>query len=486
MPELGHSTHHVIRSTYGFLLTLTLISLLPNAQYFFTSEKWKGYIQTSAPGNWLHHKRLIPFLMVVWFACSLCLLLNTYSMFAAILNLILCYHFFIQLRWKSLLRGMGAPGFLCWWLGVAVTLLELTFHFSPRLRPLVTLVLQVDFACIMLAAGVSKFTDGYRTHNGMEWGMANPMWGYWPNFFQKMRPAHPLFSIFNFLAWSIEIVAALLMLYPPTRLIGGILIAVSFLFLIPQIRLGWLAEMMVLACFIFIPKDSQIERWFSQLDFAPSFPLSPGWPHSFDSILGALLLGYLILRPLLQIGLWVNYYGKYQFPHPIQSTLEFFSNLFGVILWRVFTAMLIDFYVIVLFESRESKEQRTISQWGRWAQWNERAPFRFHSVAEAITVCTIFTTLRYFSSQSDLFEKRLVRYAQSLDCPKNSVVTFQLYELAKKEQSFESQLSLIFSVEPISGSVQREVLPTSHFMNRGGSTARIQGVQPGSYAAATS
>ena len=55
---------------------------------------------------------------------------------------------------------MGAPGFMSYWLGLAVFLLEYTSHVAPR-HPARARCwsLQVDLALIMLSAGVYK-VDG--------------------------------------------------------------------------------------------------------------------------------------------------------------------------------------------------------------------------------------------------------------------------------------------------------------------------------------
>ena len=65
---------------------------------------------------------------------------------AAGVNLLLCYYFFIRMRWRGVLRGMGAPGFIAFWLGAAVLLLELTSRHAPALHGLALLTVQVDFA----------------------------------------------------------------------------------------------------------------------------------------------------------------------------------------------------------------------------------------------------------------------------------------------------------------------------------------------------
>src|SRR4030095_3115354 len=119
---------------------------------------------------------------------------------AALVNFLLCHYFFVQMRWKGVLRGMGAPGFIAYWLGAAVLLIEYTRRFAPDLLGLGLLVLQVDFAFIMLSAGAYKFSAGYRQNDGMEFGLVNPEWGYWTRFWGRRRPSGWWFRLFNELA----------------------------------------------------------------------------------------------------------------------------------------------------------------------------------------------------------------------------------------------------------------------------------------------
>jgi hypothetical protein len=94
------------------------------------------------------------------------------------------------------------------WLAAAVLLIELTRRHIPDVQGLAIFVLQIDFALIMLTAGVYKLLAGYRHGDGMELGMVNPQWGYWGRKWERVPPTHPVFRIFNEMAWGTEVVAA--------------------------------------------------------------------------------------------------------------------------------------------------------------------------------------------------------------------------------------------------------------------------------------
>src|SRR5207302_4986633 len=115
-----------------------------------------------------------------------------------------------------------------YWLAGAVLLLEYTAQYAPDVAPLALLTLQVDFALIFLSAGVYKFTAGYPRNFGMELGLVKPEWGYWASRYGRLPPSHWAFWLINQLAWSTEVIAAVCMLIPQTRLLGGLLIILSF------------------------------------------------------------------------------------------------------------------------------------------------------------------------------------------------------------------------------------------------------------------
>src|SRR6185436_12619728 len=132
----------------------------------------------------------------------------------------------------SVLRGMGAPGFIAYWLGAAVFVLELTTrHAPPALAALALSTVQIDFALIMISAGIYKMVSGYRSGRGMELGMVNPEWGYWARWWSRWPPAHPLFRVLDQTAWVTEIAGGVLMLIPQTRPIGGVVILLRFIFI---------------------------------------------------------------------------------------------------------------------------------------------------------------------------------------------------------------------------------------------------------------
>ncbi len=136
LPELSASTQAFIRAGYGVLMLVTLAQALPEARRFFLSERWGGYAKSSRAVDAIQNPFVMPALLALWVAAAVAITMGWGGPWPALVNLALCRYFFIHMRWKGVLRGMGAPGFMAYWTGVAVFLLEYTSHLAPNLRSL--------------------------------------------------------------------------------------------------------------------------------------------------------------------------------------------------------------------------------------------------------------------------------------------------------------------------------------------------------------
>jgi len=474
-PVLSASTQTFIRTAYGLLMLATLGQALPQARRFFLSERWGGYGEQGRSVDWLQNPVMLPLVLGGWLAAAIALTAGWWVVPAALLNVVLCRYFFIQMRWRGVLRGMGAPGFIANWLALTVLLLEYTRHYAPDLQSLALLALQVDFAFIMLSAGVYKFTAGYRRNYGMEFGMVNPEWGYWWALWGRQRPDAWWFRLFNELAWSTEVIGALLMLFPPTRMLGGMLILTSFVFIATQIRLGFLCEMVMVCCLIFVLPGSAVDVWLSAI-LAPSPIVGTSTTAGMNTLLAAGLWVYLVVLPFAHAGLYFNLYAKKRLPGVLQSLLDVYTNLFGIIIWRVFSADHTNF-LIELDERMANGTTRRISEWGEG--------LRYRHVAESITVTTLFTTLKYYPSNSDLFTTRLLRYARTVPTRSGSTLGFRYLAVVKRHDKFDYVLVAEYIVDVAKGTVEERVIDSSLSVRAPVEASPIhEAARPGSYAPA--
>ena len=475
-PALSGSTQAFIRTAYGLLMIATLVQALPQARRFFLSERWGGYAERGPFVDWLQNPVVLPLVLGGWLAAAIALTAGWWVVPAALLNVVLCRYFFIQMRWRGVLRGMGAPGFIANWLGLAVLLLEYTLRHAPDLQGLALLVLQADFAFIMLSAGVYKFTAGYRRNNGMELGMVNPEWGYWWRFWGQQRPDAWWFRLFNEMAWSTEVIAALLMLFPPTRFVGGMLILVTFIFIATQIRLGFLCEMVMACCLIFVHPGSVVDVWLSALIAPPAIAGTTASAGVSVGVLAAALWVYLIALPFAHAGLYYNLYGKKRLPGVLQSMLDAYTNAFGIIVWRVFSADHTNF-LIEIDEHLADGTRRRVSNWGEG--------LRYRHVAESIVVTTLFTTLKYYPSNSTLFTGRLLRYARTVPRRADSTLGFRYLSVVKRDGAFDYVLAAEYVVDVGRSVVEERVIDPSMSVRAPVTASPIhEAARPGSYAPA--
>jgi hypothetical protein len=455
----------LIRTAYGVLMLLTLVAALPHARRYFMSEKWGGYARSSALSDALQNPLAIAVILAAWMASDVALILEWRPVAAAAINLACCYYFFNRLRWASVSRGMGAPGFIALWLGAAVFLLELTGRHAPAARGAALAALQIDFAAIMLSAGLYKLAAGYRQRHGMELGMVNPEWGYWPSFWKSWPPSHGVFRFFNEMAWGTEVVCGVLMLIPQTRLLGAIGIFLSFIFIASQIRLGFLCEMVMVCCLVFLPAEAPAAADAGAL-----------LPAAAQTWMARALWAYIALLPLVRAGMFYNQLRHQSLPAPLQAALDLYANAFGLILWRVFTADVVNFFVRV-WEQPSSGARILVSVFHR------TGPSRFSQVAECIALTSVFTTLKYYPGNPALFEERLLRYARTIPRAPGSGLVFEWIKIEPLADRFEYVPAAEFAVDAGITRVTETVLnPAVSPREIPGVSPVHEGERPGSYA----
>ena len=478
LPQLSASTQAFIRAAYGVLMLATLLQALPEARRFFVSERWGGYAKSSRGVDAVQNPVAMPLLLGVWLTAAVMLVAGWASVWAALANLALCRYFFIQMRWKGILRGMGAPGFMAYWTGLAVFLLEYTSRFAPGLRSLALLVLQVDLAFIMLSAGIYKFTAGYPRNHGMELGLCNPMWGYWWKWYAARRPGSPVFWTMNQLAWGTEVVAAVLMLVPSTRELGAILLILSFLFILTQIRLGFLCEMVVVSGVLFVVPGGTLDGWIAATMPAGSGAVAAGsGPGIVDSILRASLWTYLILLPLAHAGLYYNFYARRSLPRPLQRVLERYTNFFGLIIWRVFSVDLVNFFIRLWREPRDGGGPLPVSRLGSWP--------RFNHVGEMICLTSLFTSLKYYPSNDAIFRERLLRYARTVPRDAGDRVVFEYVSVVRRQTHFDWVTVARYVVDVDAATITEQLIDKSFSPRAAHAVSPVhEGTLPGTYAPA--
>ncbi len=154
----------LVRSLYGLFMLWMFTLILPFSRIYFTSEKFGGcFHSTPLIDKWMT-VRNYKLLMFVWMGAVLMIALGIQTILFALINLILCHSFFVRFRWKSPARGIGAPGYMSFWLAAYTFLSEYSLYFGDsegRLFSLVVFAFQFDFAVMMIDAGINKIAHGY-------------------------------------------------------------------------------------------------------------------------------------------------------------------------------------------------------------------------------------------------------------------------------------------------------------------------------------
>src|ERR1041385_4571218 len=216
---------------------------------------------------------------------------------------------------------------------------------------------------------------------------------------------------------------------------------------------------MVMLCgVLFFHSQSLGEQFVALLMSAPSPAVVP--QTALLTIVNQLLMyalwTYLVLLPLSYFGIYYNFFARKRLPAPLQRMLEVYTNFFGIIMWRVFTIDLINFFPNIYRQSRSSAERTLVTRYG----WRAGS-VRFSHVGESITLTCLFTTLKYYPSNNAIFVERLLRYARTVPCSDDEVLVFEYIGIEKDEKQFEFTTVAEYVVDPVNKTVARSEEHTS-------------------------
>jgi hypothetical protein len=344
----------------------------------------------------------------------------------------------------------------------------------------------------MISAGIYKMMSGYRVGAGMQSGMANPEWGYWAARWRNWPPQHPFFRFLNEMAWGTEVFAGALMLIPATRLLGAMAILLSFAFIASQIRLGFLCEMVIVCCLLFVPPGTVVDRTIEAVTPSSLHQPIPAGALLSDSVQAAMTAffwSYLILLPIVRAGMYYNQFAHKSLPGPLQRALDAYANTFGLIIWRVFSIDVVNFFVRVWEAPADGGPRHLVSDYEGWPGTR-----RFRQVAESIALTSVFTTLKYYPTNRPLFVDRLLRYARTIPLSRpSSVLTegrvspparlvFEWVSVAQRPDRFHYVPVAEYRVDVTTGVVEETLLSDNALVNAPAPASPVhEGVRPGSY-----
>lgn len=477
--QWSQSSEVTLRIGYGALLLLQLGMTSRQAKRFFVSEAHGGYMESSPLRDRLWTPRVAKGLVLIWLLAALSIATGVAVLPAALINVAFARYFYVQTRWSSILRGMGAPGHMNYWVACLTALLAIAHRIDGTgvLRIATIFAFRVDYAFIMFMAGVYKLSAGYAQGEGFERGLVNPWWGFWASILRKAPPRWIGFRVLNHLGWSAEVVCAVLFLIPSTGPWAGAFFAMSFLMIAASIRLTFLAEMVALCCVLYVYPGCTFDQWIG--GGASVLPNSGPFETGLANVLAVTVLAYVGTLPFSYLGMSYNFYLKRRLPGPIQRLIDWWSRTAGLVLWRVFTSDVINFYCDIYFESAggERHPYFTVRPWDGQSGW------RYMHVGEFICLASIFTTLKYYPHDPKLFERRLLRYVNTLPTPTDSKVVFEYHAIRKGEKAFEFPVVAKFEVDPRTAIVvEHQIDPTHNLRSAAVASPVFAGNAPGSYA----
>src|SRR5204862_5947162 len=98
------------------------------------------------------------------------------------------------------------------------------------------------------------------------------------------------------------------------------------------IRLGFLCEMVIVCCVIFFHPGSAGDRVLTLLLPAAAAPISQPAPAWLVTAITMALWAYLLLLPFARASLSYNLHMKRKLPGALQTLLDIYANVFGMIL----------------------------------------------------------------------------------------------------------------------------------------------------------
>jgi hypothetical protein len=242
--------------------------------------------------------------------------------------------------------------------------------------------------------------------------------------------------------------------------------------------------MVIVCCALFFHPGSYGDQLITLIVPASLTAPAPAvsMPVVANLLLAALLWAYLILLPLAHAGLFYNFYRRKSLTNFIQRALEGYTNFFGIIIWRVFSADHTNFFVRIYQRPRvpasDSEPSRTfVSRIGL-----RNGSLRYNHVAESIVVTTLFTTLKYYPSNNELFRDRLLRYARTIEHPADSVLDFDYVTIRKDKNGFEFVTVATYAVDVAVGTITESVFDGNFSVRAALSGSPVhEGMRPGSY-----
>ena len=309
--------------------------------------------------------------------------------------LVCCWCLFIRDRFRSLGRGLGAPGYFSFFQVLAVFILTCYSSVASGValyRYFCVLVLSIaitEFSCIFISAGSFKFGDLLLKRRPLSFalGLKNPMWS---KVWKRKDIIQRFGRLMNISGPAAQLAGGMLIATPSVQfqIAGCMIVSSMFILIAPFARLGWLCVQIVCCGFCIAIAAGKLEL------------LSRGLEHTY------LVYGVVLaMRIGITLTIFEEYFLKSHFLKGYGRIVSSYRNAMGCIAWRVFTYELVKYVIPTLsWRGKQSECQAKNTQ-----DIEKLIELSSHtSVYDSITVAALLNSREYLNAEE--FEQRIQKY----------------------------------------------------------------------------
>ena len=390
----------------AFILCLHPIYTIAFKDFFGCSSNKLTFYTNISKISIFAHKRIVIIVSIILFF----LYLTSNIFILSVPLLLISWISFIRDRFKSIARGLGAPGYFSFFTLFSICILEQSSLYKSHnlflasTYMLISSIIFVEFGHIFISAGIFKFLDSRKNSLSFAMGMMNPMWSKiyrYYNLIHKIR--YPL----NYLGPINQILGGILLLsgIHSCQILGCIILSFTFISITPFCKLAWLCPSIAITS-IYLG---------SRLDIVNS---------------GNMLIFYacVLVRSLLSLKLFIEYFQNRSFCIPIvDSLIDIYRKIMGVIIWKVFTYDVVKYvgpspsYANYLRDTNSTTNKLSMYEFNKC----------FTSVYHSIAMCSFLSSRNYLNK--GVFEFRLNRYLKILNLNSLSFLSLDQNDFIRHE-----------------------------------------------------
>lgn len=428
------SNYFLFRVVCGLFFLIDLLFYLP---YFF-----RLFGIQYQPNSFIKNKTTSKLIILIWFFACLNLILPGNALFGSLILSVLFRYFYIYSRSSNLFRGGGAVGMYPTFIVNAIFLIEFghILNLSNIYFSIVIIIMFIHLGITIFDAGLYKCLNGYFNGHGIEYALRNHLWSYWAPFFKKIYIPNVLWKFANIIIASLQMIIGILLINPFTIIYGIKFLSVGFIFLGIFLKLGTLPflvgsyqilspDFTLINYFNFNLYNENIRRIIFEINIFE-------YNKIIENILIIIYFLLLSIYFIIQCCIYFNFYLKYKFNNIVQIIIDFLSLYSPILIWRVFSADVVNLIVNVYEINYDKKIRINPENYYNKNAKNIFSKIRFFHVAESCVLSSIFNSVKYNENNLSSAKEKIIRYSKTLEDQKiykNSSLMYEVIILNKIE-----------------------------------------------------